>query len=130
MSGFLQPRIQEELREAFRERSPELCAHYYIDNDSPGVYTTLCYYYSIIVSDHVPLSCLHFNSIRTPARIAIRVGSVFTAAGAAGGLVIICGTGTMAQLINADGKAFNCGGWGHMFGDGEYTHIIYRIKIS
>ena len=94
MSGFLQPRIQEELREAFRERSPELCAHYYIDNDSPGVYTTLCYYYSIIVSDHVPLSCLHFNSIRTPARIAIRVGSVFTAA------------------------------------DGEYTHIIYRIKIS
>ena len=44
---------------------------------------------------------------------------MFTAAGGAGGLVIICGTGTMAQLIDGEGKAYNCGGWGHMFGDGE-----------
>jgi hypothetical protein len=36
MSGFLQPRIQDELRAAFAEKDPRLCKHYYIDNDSPG----------------------------------------------------------------------------------------------
>ena len=41
MSGFLQPRIQEELREAFREKDPNLCKYYYIDNDSPGEQRTL-----------------------------------------------------------------------------------------
>lgn len=36
MSGFLQPRIQEELRAAFKEKDASLCRQYYIDNDSPG----------------------------------------------------------------------------------------------
>lgn len=36
MSGFLQPRIQEELRVAFVEKDQNLCKRYYIDNDSSG----------------------------------------------------------------------------------------------
>ena len=80
MSGFLQPRVQEELRSALQAKDPHLCARYTIDNDSPG--------------------------------------SVYTASGPRGGLVIICGTGSMAQLITPEGRAVNCGGWGHMFGDG------------
>lgn len=47
-------------------------------------------------------------------------GSVYTAAGDKGGMVIISGTGSMSQLIDPAGKAHNCGGWGHMFGDGTY----------
>lgn len=46
-------------------------------------------------------------------------GCVYTAAGPAGGLVIISGTGSMGQLITGAGEVYNCGGWGHMFGDGE-----------
>jgi N-acetylglucosamine kinase-like BadF-type ATPase len=46
-------------------------------------------------------------------------GSIYTAAGARGGMVLISGTGSMGQVIDAAGKPHNCGGWGHMFGDGE-----------
>jgi N-acetylglucosamine kinase-like BadF-type ATPase len=45
-------------------------------------------------------------------------GSIYTAAGAAGGCVLIAGTGSMGQLLGADGAATNCGGNGHMYGDG------------
>jgi hypothetical protein len=50
-------------------------------------------------------------------------GSVFTASGPRGGLVIICGTGSMAQLITPEGKTVNCGGWGHAFGDGASKRV-------
>lgn len=51
-------------------------------------------------------------------------GSVYTASGPRGGVVIISGTGTMAQLITPEGGTSNCGGWGHMFGDeGSAYHI-------
>lgn len=46
-------------------------------------------------------------------------GSIFTAAGPAGGCVIISGTGQMGQVITGGGKVVNCGGHGHMYGDGE-----------
>jgi hypothetical protein len=36
MSGFLQPRIQQELRDAFTAADPLLARRYFIDNDSPG----------------------------------------------------------------------------------------------
>ena len=91
MSGFLQERVQVELRDALIERDAKLAEFYYIDNDSPG--------------------------------------SVYTAAGPAGGLVIICGTGTMAQLIDPHGKAYNCGGWGHMFGDEASAYDIASSAI-
>lgn len=92
MSGFLQPRQQEALTAALRERDASLARSYYIDNDSPG--------------------------------------SVYTAAGPAGGCVIISGTGTMSQLIDSNGKAFNCGGWGHMFGDGACSVGRMRAVAS
>ena len=34
-------------------------------------------------------------------------------------MVIIAGTGSMGQVMDASGRTTNCGGWGHMFGDGE-----------
>ena len=46
------------------------------------------------------------------------LGSIYTAAGAAGGMVIISGTGSMSQLLDASGETHNCGGWGHLIGDG------------
>ena len=46
-------------------------------------------------------------------------GSIYTAAGAAGGCVLIAGTGSMGQLMDASGAVVNCGGNGHMYGDGE-----------
>ena len=91
MSGFLQPRAQQELREALRERDPHLSRSYFIDNDSPG--------------------------------------SVFTASGPRGGVVIISGTGTMAQLITPEGRAVNCGGWGHCFGDEASAYYIAERAI-
>jgi N-acetylglucosamine kinase-like BadF-type ATPase len=45
-------------------------------------------------------------------------GSIYTAAGASGGCVLIAGTGSMGQLLSADGTTINCGGNGHMYGDG------------
>lgn len=45
-------------------------------------------------------------------------GSIFTASGDKGGVVIISGTGSMSEVIDAEGRSFTCGGWGHMFGDG------------
>lgn len=53
-------------------------------------------------------------------------GSIYTAAGPAGGMVIISGTGSMAQVIDSAGVAHNCGGWGHMFGDGECSRRAAR----
>ena len=52
-------------------------------------------------------------------------GSIFTAAGGAGGCVIIAGTGSMGQLMEPGGRVVNCGGHGHMFGDGAF----FLIKI-
>jgi N-acetylglucosamine kinase-like BadF-type ATPase len=44
-------------------------------------------------------------------------GSIFTAS-PEGGLVIIAGTGSIAQRITSDGLSGRCGGMGHMFSDG------------
>lgn len=44
------------------------------------------------------------------------VGAAFTAS-PSGGLVLICGTGTMGEAFLPDGRAYRCGGWGHMLGD-------------
>ena len=55
-------------------------------------------------------------------------GSVYTAAGDAGGCVLIAGTGSMGQLIMPSGATVNCGGHGHMYGDGESVahHTIFH----
>jgi N-acetylglucosamine kinase len=45
-------------------------------------------------------------------------GSIYTAAGDAGGCVLIAGTGSMGQFMAPSGSTVNCGGHGHMFGDG------------
>jgi len=54
-------------------------------------------------------------------------GSIYTAAGDAGGCVIIAGTGSMGQLITPSGATINCGGHGHMYGDGVCVCIAYRF---
>ena len=46
-------------------------------------------------------------------------GSIFTAS-PDGGLVIIAGTGSIAQRITPDGSSTRCGGMGHMFSDGQW----------
>jgi N-acetylglucosamine kinase len=59
------------------------------------------------------------------------VGSVFTAS-PDGGLVVISGTGTMAEAFLADGKSFRCGGWGHMLGDegGGYWTVHRALSAA
>lgn len=47
------------------------------------------------------------------------LGSIYSAAGGAGGCVIIAGTGSIAQLVTGEGKLLSVGGHGHMYGDGE-----------
>lgn len=57
------------------------------------------------------------------------VGSVYTAS-AQGGMVIISGTGSIAQFIAADGTAWRTGGWGHMIGDEGSAYDIASTAIS
>lgn len=45
------------------------------------------------------------------------VGSIATALGQEGGIVMIAGTGSACCLMNSDGKFYNRGGWGHLLGD-------------
>jgi hypothetical protein len=56
-------------------------------------------------------------------------GSVFTAAGGAGGTVIIAGTGTMGQLILPDGSIVSAGGHGHEYGDEGSAYYIAASAI-
>jgi hypothetical protein len=56
-------------------------------------------------------------------------GSIYTAAGGAGGSVIICGTGSMAQLLTPGGDVVNCNGHGHMFGDEGSAYYIASTAI-
>jgi N-acetylglucosamine kinase len=56
-------------------------------------------------------------------------GSIYTAAGPAGGCVIISGTGTMAQLLTPEGSTVNCGGHGHMYGDEGSAYSIASTAI-
>ena len=102
MSGFLQPRIQQELRDAFAAADPLLARRYYIDNDSPGARLHACGKRAWIGF------VLKRGFLALPASpIHLPAGSVFTASGPRGGLVIICGTGSMAQLITPEGKTVN-----------------------
>lgn len=50
------------------------------------------------------------------------VGSVYSAS-ANGGVCVIAGTGSIANLITAKGNDFRSGGWGHMIGDGESARL-------
>jgi N-acetylglucosamine kinase-like BadF-type ATPase len=52
-------------------------------------------------------------------------GSIFTAS-PTGGLVIIAGTGSIAQRIMPDGSKSRCGGMGHMFSDGAYVSMQFE----
>ncbi len=57
------------------------------------------------------------------------VGSIFTAS-ASGGLVLIAGTGSMGQLLRADGSSDRCGGWGHVVGDEGSAYWIASRAIK
>jgi N-acetylglucosamine kinase len=65
-----------------------------------------------------------FRSQAHPVALHYRVmndseGSIFTAS-PTGGLVIIAGTGSIAQRITPEGASARCGGMGHMFSDGGW----------
>jgi hypothetical protein len=53
-------------------------------------------------------------------------GSIYTAAGGAGGCVLIAGTGSMGQLMTSSGATVNCGGNGHMYGDGACPSSLVK----
>lgn len=60
-------------------------------------------------------------------------GTLYTATGAAGGMVLIAGTGSMAQYMDGSGRTHNCGGWGHLFGDGSCAHAVsdaLRVRVD
>lgn len=42
----------------------------------------------------------------------------------AGGMTIICGTGSIAHMVAPDGRSARTGGWGHMIGDGAYRFSL------
>ena len=75
-----------------------------------------------------------FNAQSSPIAKQFRVmndseGSIFTAS-ADGGLVIIAGTGSIAQRILPDGQSARCGGMGHMFSDGEERWGTARLRAA
>lgn len=57
-------------------------------------------------------------------------GSIYTAAGDAGGCVLIAGTGSMGQFMAPSGSTVNCGGHGHMFGDGAFLFRVSFLSLS
>jgi N-acetylglucosamine kinase-like BadF-type ATPase len=70
--------------------------------------------------------------VATPSHIVVgndTAGAAFTAA-PDGGLVVICGTGTMAEGFLRDGRSFRSGGWGHMLGDEASGFWISHRALS
>ncbi|XP_013183248.1 uncharacterized protein LOC106129280 [Amyelois transitella] len=56
-------------------------------------------------------------------------GSLFTGA-TDGGMVVIAGTGSNAQLRTPDGKQYGCGGWGHLLGDEGSAYWLARRAVK
>lgn len=120
MSGFEQKEPQIELLAYFKEHRPQLCESTpVIMNDSVGsIYT---------MSPNGKFSDLQL-------RCALLIGSSVLP----GGMVIICGTGSIGQYITNYGSSMRVGGWGHMLGEGtRFTfHMNYyhergrRLKVG